>query len=748
MKKLNNLLTVIVTLVCCNSLMGQSEAEKKYFSQEVKDTFKNESIVIYRMFEEYDYKTYGMYDYKATMVYRVQYKLNDISAINTFSTLSKKDKLKKFEITQIKPNGKTKVIYEFKDKNYPDDGYNNDPEDEEKNSDKQAEQIPLEDLEIGDIIDYRYELIFTTKPDEFNKTKIVNGQFTEDWVELQNFRKYRYLVATLEYLNHSYAVASSVILFNVPQELKLMQKKFNTQYGFEMSKTGKGISYELRTALIPAFKSEDYTFLLKSYPIIRYTLVQTDPSKTLMYPFQFNSEDVSKDDIVALARKIYNDKTYISNFYYYEKVSHKPKNSYSIENTYKLVSFNKFLSAFESGVCTKKDDKLAKLNKLHEYLINIDKLNKTQFSDFAYATMLARFCEKLGIKYDMIACMPRNDGNWNDVVTPYDITWGIRINQPGNELFITDFDEKSNIYMRDGGISNTEYIAFNPKILTLPYSTATYPEVPFNENVSEMKSEFTLLKDDEYEYEVKTRYTYKGNQKYNISSYVSSQYDTKRLRTKSSFYGLVNSDVYNLSEFTFPQYIKEYYRLDSFWSLYFKDYYNSRMTAYLYDEFHFNDIKVDSTVIDNDGTFEDHDSCIYGGNVYFRTKGLLNRSMSDSFMIMNFGQLITEQFNISNYNVHIRNSDLYNSNQRQFINEASIELPEGYKPVNLDEFNVSVSNDAGSFTSVATYEDGKVTIKIIKTYKFYYLPKEKWSQFVDMIQTAESVYLRKLILTK
>ena len=76
-------------------LLGQSPYEKTYFSQAYNDTFKQESVVIVRMMDESTYTNYNLDDYKVNVVFRAQYLLKDISAINNFSTLVKNNDLKK-----------------------------------------------------------------------------------------------------------------------------------------------------------------------------------------------------------------------------------------------------------------------------------------------------------------------------------------------------------------------------------------------------------------------------------------------------------------------------------------------------------------------------------------------------------------------------------------------------------------------------------------------------------------------------
>ena len=242
----------------------------------------------------------------------------------------------------------------------------------------------------------------------------------------------------------------------------------------------------------------------------------------------------------------------------------------------------------------------------------------------------------------------------------------------------------------------------------------------------------------------------KGAQKDAISDYIKNQFDYERLRTPYSFFGLVNyNDLYNFKEFSSNEkWFEEASRIDSSYKLYFKDYYKERMLAFLYNEYHFSDISIDSLRIFEDGTYPDDESKDYGFKVVFKSKGLIEKGNNESIIALNLGKLMTEQYQLSDYKVQERISDVYSSNLKEIHWNNSIEIPDGYECINLSDFNINFENAAGVFTTSATIEDGKIVFKIEKTYKAQYLPKENWMDMVNFLHTAEKVFMKKLLLKK
>lgn len=741
---MKKLFSIIICALFVSYTQAQSEIEKKYFAQEFNDTFKKESIVISRYLKEYTYTKAGINDYKINVVVRIQYKLNDISALSTFSTMVKKNDLKRYELKQIKPNGKVNVIYEYFDKKYPDDGYDPADVDEKKNKE---ENIPLEDLEIGDIIDYKYEFTYTTKIENPRSVKAQNGKVDDEYIKVPNHNQYRFLPFSDEYLIESYPVVSRLMVYSVPSELKMLQRPINTSFKFEERKQSDLTIYECLATNIPAYVEENFSYNMKYNPVLKFHLIQTNTAKQAFYPYQFESTNVTQEEIVALGRKLFKDKTYISHILAYKKVSNLEDYQYTQNDIYQDLEINKFFKAFVKTFCKKDKNKYESLNKMHEYLTNEDKLNNYRFSDMAYAVILGRFSKFLGLKFKMIATLPKYEGEWNQVISPYEITWGIYLPRPQGDIYITDYSEKSNIFLKDGSLINTDVIVFDPLKLD-PHTTVKYPDVPASENLYETYTKATLSSEPGYEYEFVNTYMIHGSHKYSISPNIANQFSTKQLRT-AGFYGLLKySEVYNFREFTSDkQFYEEFARLDSFWRLYYKTYYNSQMHADVYEDYSFPDIQFDSTVQINDDDYEDNDTAVYRFRNYFRAAGILMSSDNDSLKILNLGNLITTQYHISNYFKTERQCDVYNTNLRQINYNIEIEIPNGYKPVNLSDFNVDFTNEAGSFKAEAVFENGKIILKVTKIYSFHYLPKDKWPVLVDFLQMTEKYYQKVLILS-
>jgi hypothetical protein len=736
------ILTSVALFCLCLNIHAQSEYEKKFFSENYSDTFKSESVVITRLFEEYTFTGAGGPDYKINVVYRAQYKLKDISALEAFSTLSKNKALKRYVLNQIKPDGKVNLIYEYYDKNYPDDGYEEEDEEEGEKKEKK-EEIPLENLEIGDVIDYQFEYTYTTKSKNYRKILLKNGKLDNVTRQVQNYNIYKYLLYKNRLLEDQYPIASGLLIYQVPREIKLVQKPANTATAFTSRSENNKTLYECRISNMKAFKQEDFSFSYLNHPSLKYTLLQTDPEKAVFYPYQFEEGKTGREDIVALGRKIYNDKKYIPKYLYYVDSRQYPQG-------YTEASLDKFFGTFIKTFGKKDKDKLETLNKFHEYITNNDALNDNQFSDMAYAVLMARFCDKLGLPCQMIAGMHSYDGRFEDIISPYELTWGLHAtNKKGKEVWITSYSEKSNIYQLFGSLSGSDIIAFNPKN-TDPYQVLKYPSEDRERNVVTQKSEITLSDDPAYEYRIVNNYSYSGQQKTSIDADIINQFRYTDLYTNAPFTGMVNLwDIYSKETYNnqYKVLIKEISRIDSFWRLYIKGYHKAGMTKFLYSEYHFRDIEIDSFRVFENGEFKDDESAPYGFKVEFKANGLLGKT-ADSLLVLNLGKMITEQYQLSNYKVNERYGDVYNSNIRSLNWEVKIELPKGYTCLNLADFNKSFENEAGIFKTEVVEKDGGLVMKVTKLYKVNFLPKEKWMEMVNFLHEAASFYNKKLLLEK
>ncbi|MDI1232818.1 MAG: hypothetical protein PSX81_00895 [bacterium] len=726
-------------LVAGIQLNAQSEYEKKYFSETTQDTVKQESVVIVKDFEAYYISKFKEFDYKISVVLRTQYKLKDVYAVEAFSTMNKSKGVKKIQITQLKPNGNIKTIYINEDKEFKDD------QTKDNISVKEGEdELAVEDLEIGDIIDYRYEYSYTTAAPPTITKELENGRVYSTEAVIKNPSIYRKLPDFLKFLQEKYPVLSSYSIFETPTEINLIQKAVNCDYKFTESKVEKGKLFECRIGYIKAYKEELFSYKYIDLPVLKYSLVNTVKANIQnLYPYQFETGDVKNNDVAKLGTAFYLNPKFLQKYLYYTNTNKDPKG-------YAYVSLNKFFSAFIKTFGEDKPSKLEMLNKFHDYLSNNDEINTWQFGKMDFAVLLARFCDKIKQPYKMMATMHKYTGKWEDIVHPSEINWGIYIKDNKNELFITSAYTASNIYERFGSLAGTTVILFNPKDKENTSTTLIYPEVTYENNTITYESKIELMKETNgiYNYHFTNEYAYKGSQKENIDDNISGNFYPDALYTYAQSYGMVSYSLYSSEMFKDSGVIlPELRRINASYRQRKKDSNDENFKAFLYSDYHFPDIELDSfRIIEGDG-YPDDASAVCKFKVEFNSTDVIDNT-AGSFLLLKLGSLITEQLEISNYNNTERFSNVYNSNQKAIYWDIEVDLPKGYKPLNLSDFANNFENAAGVFKTTIVQDGQMLKLHVEKIYTTNYLPKEQWSDFVTFARQAVLFYEKHLLLEK
>lgn len=734
MMHFKNILSLSLAL-SIGSAMAQSAHEKKFFKETVEDTVKNESVVIVRDFDEYIITAKGNGDYKVNVVARTQYKLKDPYAVQAFSTITKSSGLRKIIITQLKPNGLLKEIYLKEDKDYDENKTYGNVKFEDG-----EDKIAVEDLEIGDIVDYRYEWSYSTAVLPTRQLQLENGRMTGYTVNVKNYNIFKRLPESTRFLQERYPTFSSMVVFEVPKELKLLQKSVNCSYKFDETDEGNAKVYKCKIGYIKAYKSEYFSYAYINLPVVKYCLVQTasDPAAAL-YAFQFNDENITAEDVAGLGRSFYRNKKFIPHYLYYT-------NTRKYSGGYEDVSLNAFFTAFLKTFRSSKT-KLEMLNQFHEYLSNNDEINQWQFGKMNFAVIMARFCDKIKQPYKMLACLQKYEGEWNDVIYPGDINWGIFIENGDNDLYITSTAKESNIYTRSGSLSGTKAIVFSPKDKEAP-ETITYPEVGYDKNLIKYESEVELSDENKFTYHFTNQYTYTGEMIDNIDENISYKFYPDELSTNAPFWGIVNYSLYNEELFRdSSDYMPEFRRIGSSFSDRRDEKTKEGFAEFLYSEYHFDDIEVDSfRIIEGMGYVDGPEAqCVF--KVEFNSSKVIEKG-AGNYLLMNLGRLITEQMEVSNFKKNLRSTDVYITDMKEIQWSIDVELPKGYTPLNLDEFNTNFKNEAGIFNAKLTLEGNHIRINVTKIYNTHYLPKEKWPEMIDFLKTAVLFFEKKLLLEK
>jgi hypothetical protein len=129
----------------------------------------------------------------------------------------------------------------------------------------------------------------------------------------------------------------------------------------------------------------------------------------------------------------------------------------------------------------------------------------------------------------------------------------------------------------------------------------------------------------------------------------------------------------------------------------------------------------------------------------FKLKGMINKAGRN--YSLDVGKLIGGQIRVEEKDKK-REHDIYYNFPRKLVNNIAVDLPAGYTPDNIKDLEMNIDNEAGSFSSKAKYENGKLTVTTTKIYKTTYSSKDKWQLWIDFLETAHNFSQKKVILKK
>ena len=115
-------------------------------------------------------------------------------------------------------------------------------------------------------------------------------------------------------------------------------------------------------------------------------------------------------------------------------------------------------------------------------------------------------------------------------------------------------------------------------------------------------------------------------------------------------------------------------------------------------------------------------------------------------LIFDIGSLISGQVELTEEEINERTKPIELNFARTISNEIVVSIPEGKKVEGLDVLNMNVDNESAAFISSATLSGNTLTVKTDKIYKQEFLPVEKWSELVEMLEAAYKFSQLKVVL--
>jgi hypothetical protein len=133
----------------------------------------------------------------------------------------------------------------------------------------------------------------------------------------------------------------------------------------------------------------------------------------------------------------------------------------------------------------------------------------------------------------------------------------------------------------------------------------------------------------------------------------------------------------------------------------------------------------------------------------YRTKyikeNLLKKAGND--YILNAGLLIGNQLSLKQSQRN-RQLDIYRTFAQQYDYLITINIPEGYKIENIENFNKNIENSCGEFKSKASVKNNELQIHASKIFKHNYEPLQNWANLLDIIDAAVDFNGKNVLITR
>ncbi|MBC7872929.1 MAG: hypothetical protein H7Y01_02975 [Ferruginibacter sp.] len=95
-----------------------------------------------------------------------------------------------------------------------------------------------------------------------------------------------------------------------------------------------------------------------------------------------------------------------------------------------------------------------------------------------------------------------------------------------------------------------------------------------------------------------------------------------------------------------------------------------------------------------------------------------------------------------------REVDAWMSFPRSHRNIINFTIPDGYKAVGIQNLNINIDNEAGTFAVLASVEGNKLNLLVKKVYKQSTVKKEHWPKLLEMLDAAFNFSQKKILLKK
>lgn len=684
------------------------EEEDMFKVNEVNPKWKNESAVILSQKLKYSYISDGN-NSKLVQLFRRRVKLQDKAAVDFFSEFyfsTSED----IGIRLIKKSGTVKDI-DTKGAKSVDGDVKISSFYYTLSGSTGRKKLAIQDLEIGDIIDYYY--------------KYENSVFTNNAQKAISFE------AIILTLNWSYPVMAQKVDFEVERGFCI---NFNSYNGApKIEEVTGGTNRRIKNFSMvdkdrEKEKEEIWSYEYRSMPTIKFQVVYTSPRTKDDAPYFLGElwtpkSSVSTEELgVVAGRILMNDTDPNISFFSNAILDHLSKKYKTITDPKKFVEDAYYY--FRA---------ISLINPI-DYSYSYSKKYRQEINDELFVKVMGVVLKRKQIKYEILAAIPRTIGTINELILTSEIEWLLKV-EAGKSMYLYPFTRFSNPSDSKANLEGTEAYEITPnrnqKLIKV--AKTTLPVTTHQQNNMSLLMEAGLSDNMEL-VTINRTFEVIGLAKNGYSSAVLIPTDCMESDAKkyNPDHGKEKGNKKRLEEA--QKKAKEA-----------KDEADKKKLEEMKKdaEKEFEVEKYESFAVTQDGRYNDSSELIF--NEKFTAKNL-TKKVGPNY-IFEIGKLLGDQVQLKEEDMK-RSFDVYMPYARSYTYDILLNIPKNYTVDGIAVLNMNVANATGGFVSEAKQEGTKLIVKIKKYYTHNYENKKDWPLMVAFLEKAFDFTQKKVLLKK
>lgn len=349
-------------------------------------------------------------------------------------------------------------------------------------------------------------------------------------------------------------------------------------------------------------------------------------------------------------------------------------------------------------------------------------------------SIISRILKHKKIPYELFLTTSNEYGTLDDYLIPPDLSLGIVVkNKKGREIYISSMNRFSTFGELPPSVQGAEAIAIDPyksrsertfRKLTLPAPNADYTSHRTDSYITfDTENMDSLYITRNISISGYGRYYYQNNY------LLPKEYLDAGKDDKFRFDKLDDEDLLKRAEDKYEQDRQD--RL-------------ARYKKTVLSEYSIDEVSIKDFNYLESGMWEESPAFCYRDS--FAVNDFLSRVGPN--YLLEIGKLIGEQVTLSEKELEPRTVGIYMNTARKYQENLEVIIPEGFEPEGIEELNVNISNETGSFKASAVYEGGILKIRTTKTYNRASFPAEKWDLMKEFLNGAYTFTQKKVLLQR